>query len=150
MGIFFPIWFHIQIAFTQLSKEKNHYKLKGKIYNTCVTKECQELTQNSKYYKKIPAKVKVLEALKIYYQNLSPENNKFLLQNLRFSFLTCMTLKSYTRRPTPLPCIFLWVRRGVPGLDFVFPKFYYRGVPATVFHSTLTLYFLSERKKKKK
>lgn len=67
-----------------------------------------------------------------------------------FFSLTYMTLKLYTCRLIPLPCIFLWVRWGVPSLNFIFPKFYYRRVPATVFHSTLTLYFLSERKKRKK
>lgn len=69
-----------------------------------------------------------------------------LISVLEGSFLRVRRQVCTPARLIPLPCIFLWVRRGVPGLDFIFPKFYYRRVPATVFYSTFTLYFLSERK----
>ena len=86
-----------------------------------------------------------METPEIDTQNLRLKKNH-LISVLEGSFLRVRRQVCTPARLIPLPCIFLWVRRGVPGLDFIFPKFYYRRVPATVFYSTFTLYFLSERK----
>lgn len=49
-----------------------------------------------------------------------------------------------------LPCIFLWVRWRVPGLDLIFSKLNHRRVSPTCFTSVFTPNFLSGAIKKKK
>lgn len=69
-------------------------------------------------------------------------NQEVKVSNSCFRMENFLSLHAQSTRSIPLPCVFLWVRRGVPGLDFIFSKFYYGRVPATVFHPTFTLYFL--------